>query len=258
MEKSLYEWAKEYHRKGYQVIPLEEGGKRPICPWQRYQKERVDEKSLEGWFFSGRNNLGVVTGAIGNVVVVDFDFRHGSEALYRQLSPPSVSIAHTGGGGVHLYCRFSPDGPKTAAGILPGVDTRGEGGYVVAPPSKTTGPYRFDAGYIPEISDLPRIEDIKGLPEILIERQIERKDIPRKVPSAGSFSQTFSFPRGVQGSRNDTATKVAGVAVRCCSSINAARSILHLWNHTLCKPPLGSDELELVLRSIWTKHHGKR
>lgn len=58
---------------------------------------------------------------------------------------PRTARARTGGGGSHLYFRY-PAGPavaNSASFLGPGLDVRGEGGYVVAPPSRTEGPYEW-------------------------------------------------------------------------------------------------------------------
>lgn len=259
MERSLYEWAKEYHSKGYQVIPIQAGGKKPLIPWQAYQKERVSEDLLKDWFHERfhTGNIGVITGSIWGLGVVDFDLYRCGEELYRRFDFPDNSVVRTGSGGIHVYCRFSPTFSSNRAGILPGLDTRGEGGYVVAPPSRTKGAYCFYEANIPEISDLPRAEDIPGLPEILLKGDRESKDIPSKLSTAGALMHRFPlmFLPASEGSRNHTAARVCGLVVRQCNSLTACRSILRLWNRTQCKPPLSDEELQLVLESIYRRHH---
>src|SRR5215211_1520008 len=58
---------------------------------------------------------------------------------------PKTATARTGGGGIHVFFRY-PRGTeiRNSAGLLgPGLDVRGEGGYVVVPPSRTKGPYQW-------------------------------------------------------------------------------------------------------------------
>ena len=58
---------------------------------------------------------------------------------------PKTARACTGGGGIHLYFRY-PRGReiRNSAGLLgPGLDVRGEGGYVAVPPSRTQGTYEW-------------------------------------------------------------------------------------------------------------------
>ena len=88
--------------------------------------------------------LAIRTGAVSGLLVVDIDPRNGGQ-LDRDLMTPTATVA-TGGGGWHLYYRH-PGTP--AAAVLPGragVDIKGDGGYVAAPPSVHPGtgqPYRW-------------------------------------------------------------------------------------------------------------------
>ncbi|MFP2964472.1 bifunctional DNA primase/polymerase, partial [Myxococcus sp. 1LA] len=84
-------------------------------------------------------NVAIATGARSGVDVVDVDAKSdGVATLAKQEKergdlPPTV-VAQTSGGGFHLYFRHTGLVSK-AASIAPGIDTRGNGGYVIAPPS---------------------------------------------------------------------------------------------------------------------------
>jgi Bifunctional DNA primase/polymerase, N-terminal len=60
---------------------------------------------------------------------------------------PRRRLGRTGGGGIHIFFRYPRETDiRNSAGLLgPGLDVRGEGGYVVVPPSRTQGPYRWVA-----------------------------------------------------------------------------------------------------------------
>ncbi|HCT80128.1 MAG TPA: DNA primase [Micromonosporaceae bacterium] len=95
--------------------------------------------------------LAIRTGNASRLVVIDVDPAHGgldslSALVGRRLAPPTAHV-RTGSGGLHLYYRH-PGGnlPCSQGRLGPGIDVRGDGGYVVAPPSihPTTGkPYRW-------------------------------------------------------------------------------------------------------------------
>jgi Bifunctional DNA primase/polymerase, N-terminal/YspA, cpYpsA-related SLOG family len=91
--------------------------------------------------------LAIRTGLISGLCVVDIDPRNGGQ-LNQALMTPTATVA-TGGGGWHLYYRH-PGGPTVPA--LPGVagvDIKGDGGYVAAPPSIHPGTrrrYRWTGG----------------------------------------------------------------------------------------------------------------
>ena len=259
-ERSVFDWAKEYQEKGYSVIPIEAGGKKPVIKWQKYQKERATLDELKTWFAGDteKRNLAVVTGSISDLLVLDFDYRHGGDEARQRLSPmvaDSVRSVHTGGGGIHLYYRYTGSGVGNGAGILPGFDTRGEGGYVLAPPSVTVDQYTFDKGQgIPEPKCLPRIPD-EILKIILFKKKVDGPKDTKVSSKAGSFMQLQFLP-ATEGQRNATAARVAGSIARCCCSYSRGLEVLRLWNHTECVPPLGGPELESVWSSIWKRNGG--
>ena len=121
----------------------------------------------EWWRRSPGANVGIATGAASGLIVVDVDLpKGGRESLQalvaagRQLAPTLTS--HTGGRGLHLFYG-RPEGvaiPNAVGRLpglpeaLPGIDLRGDGGYVVAPPSTHASGrrYRWDRR---RIADLP-------------------------------------------------------------------------------------------------------
>lgn len=86
-------------------------------------------------------NVGIRTGATARLVVLDLDARKGGLESARQLglltdAPPATLAVATGGGGLHLYLHHPGHCVKnSASSIAPGIDVRGDNGYVVAPPS---------------------------------------------------------------------------------------------------------------------------
>lgn len=102
--------------------------------------EPADAQLLRRWWLRWPDaNVGVVTGAVSGLVVLDVDPRHGGfdslavlEAVHGPITP-TVS-AYTGGGGEHFYFRHS-GAPIPSRSIAPGLDVKGEGGLVVCPPS---------------------------------------------------------------------------------------------------------------------------
>jgi len=91
----------------------------------------------------------VPTGKKSSVVVLDVDVDDGPESLARLeragAPVPKTARRRTGGGGSHLFFRYPRERDiRNSAGLLGlGLDVRGEGGYVVVPPSRTQGPYEW-------------------------------------------------------------------------------------------------------------------
>ena len=115
----------------------------------------VDPATIEGWWRRWPSaNVAIRTGAVSGLIVLDVDPGHGGdeslEALLRDHGPlPPGTVVHTGSGGRHFYFAHPGGVIRTDAGrrLGPGLDIRGDGGYVIAPPScHTSGsPYRWDS-----------------------------------------------------------------------------------------------------------------
>lgn len=119
--------ALRYLSRGLSVIPVGTD-KIPLIPWKKYQKTLPTVEEIETWWEEHPSaNIGIVTGKVSNLVVVDVE-KGGSVAGL----PPTFTVK-TGGGGWHLYYKYHPIDNKTR--IRPLTDIRGDGGYVVAPPS---------------------------------------------------------------------------------------------------------------------------
>lgn len=140
--------ALRYVALGYAVLPLDRGGKRP----HRMLGDRGGvhhaacdpDQVMDWWGLDMAANVGVATGARSRLLVVDLDVKAGADgpAEWGQFlnGPPpctdwpNTPVARTPSGGMHYWLRA--DGPvPERPGILPGVDVKGDGGYVVAPPS---------------------------------------------------------------------------------------------------------------------------
>jgi len=133
---NLLEAAQKYSAR-FPVIPIKPD-KKPFIPWADYQKRLATPGEVRGfWTKYPEAMIGIVTGGISGLLVVDCDTAEGYAAVQEHL-PDSLLIptASTPRGGRHLYFAMPGDKNLTVgAGVLPGVDFRGEGGYIIAPPS---------------------------------------------------------------------------------------------------------------------------
>ena len=137
-KKSILEHALRYAKRGLTVIPCKPDDKKSYIKWERYQKERSTPEEIEAWWLKWPNAMiGIVTGEISGIFVIDCDTPEGYEEI-QKLFPDAlvIPIARTPRGGWHLWFIY-PVGSKitSGTGLVPGVDFRGEGGYIIAPPS---------------------------------------------------------------------------------------------------------------------------
>ncbi len=146
--------------------------------WQEQASQEPQE--LRAMFAKyPRSNIGVATGRRHGLVVLDFDSRNGGlhtwEALQQKLghrwSDGCLRVTRNRQAGFHLYFRCEHD-PKTAANILPGLDVRGNGGFVVGPGSVHASGNRYDIvgdTWIGYPHDLVSVSELPLLPPQLLQ-----------------------------------------------------------------------------------------
>lgn len=164
---SIKQAALDYLDRGWSVIPIREREKRPAVAWKAYQGKFASQETVEGWFRRSPDfNVAVVTGALSGVVVLDVDPRHGGQESLGKLESeygplPNTVEAITGGGGRHLYFSHPGGEVRNRTNIEPGIDLRGDGGCIVAPPSvhPSGKRYRWKKGHSPGQAELARLPD---------------------------------------------------------------------------------------------------
>lgn len=241
--------ALEYLQHGWSVIPLQDQGKRPLLAWQVYQKVRVSQDAARRWWDHGPANLGIVTGKISGLVVLDIDGERGRHSLQgREL--PVTPVARTGAGW-HYYFTHPGRRVENAVGILPGVDLRGDGGYVVAPPSVHQSGQRYEWMLDPWGTPLAPLPDwlCKG-------GDAKAQTAQRNGPGNWPLLLRTPVP---EGRRNQTLTRIAGYLLRGHGfSAYAALELVYAWNKVYCTPPLGRDEVTGIFNSIATREVSRR
>ena len=178
-----------YAAMGRSVIPADPGGKLPaLTSWKRYQAERATlDRIRHWWWHTPTLNVGIVTGLISGVVIIDVDLRKPEAAdtlamIGATFSLPPTPEVTTATGGIHLWylhpgpgVRVPNSSMRFASGLAtPGVDVRGDGGFAVCPPSR-----RPEGAY----SWCERLRDLASLPEPLLEHLVGRKPAAAAVRS---------------------------------------------------------------------------
>ncbi len=140
-QKTTLEWAEKYLNFGFSVIPLPSRMKAPpaLAGWKRFQHSRPTLDELKKWWSEKDRNIAILTGPISGIVVVDIDNPAGEATMQTKgfSRTPSVKTMN----GRHYYFRhpeeFVPNvvWKKNHNWPFGGIDIRGRGGYVVAPPS---------------------------------------------------------------------------------------------------------------------------
>jgi hypothetical protein len=145
------EYALFYLSYGLSVIPLKPGEKVPIVKWEKYQEEQPSIDEVKKWFKVTNNNIAIICGRVsGNLVVIDFDDAEVYEKFMKEIESDaelkaiieSTWLVKTGKG-YHIYLRVDSD-KIIKIGKMAKVDIKGEGGYVVAPPSLHPNGKRYE------------------------------------------------------------------------------------------------------------------
>lgn len=151
--------ALEYEAMGLSIIPLKPRDKIPlVTSWTQFQKERAGREQIGKWWRTWKDaNIGIITGSISRLLVIDADSQEAASELKSLLGDLSRVGIVTTSKGFHLYYRHSGKNLSNKARVQPRVDFRGDGGYVVAPPSvhnsgkvyEWAKPLRDDLPYLP-------------------------------------------------------------------------------------------------------------
>jgi hypothetical protein len=134
--------ALDYLKRGLSILPLAKD-KKPLMQWQELQTRQPTELEVRQWFKQWPDmNIGIVTGKISNLTVIDCDSQAAIEYFHQgyQGRTPCVKTPK----GMHFYFAYQ-EGVRNTARLTDHIDVRSEGGYVVAPPSMNGAgiAYRF-------------------------------------------------------------------------------------------------------------------
>lgn len=249
---SLLQEAIKYAEMGLAVFPVRPN-KSPYTP-HGCKDAKTDLRAIKHWWSKWPDaNIGIATGSkSGGIVVIDIDIDenkgvYGDESLKEWEAEhgelPETWRAITGRGGYHYYYR-SDETIKNATGIYPGVDVRGEGGYVIAPPSIHSNGNSYQWELDPDEVDLhfadqQVMEFINGVTQ---EPHKEKFKLPERIK---------------KGERNDTLYRYG------CSLQARGYSDDEIFEklesaNTLCDIPLKDNELTTIYNSVLEKEKGQR
>ena len=144
--------AMEYKERGFSVIPVRPRDKKPdLIKWDDFKKRIASDDEIKAWWKRWPDaNVGIVTGLISGIAVIDVDDIKEAEPVLNKILPIDLVIptATTPRGGKHLYFKCLDAKLENNVKKIPGCDLRANGGMVVAPPSITDkGSYAWLEGH---------------------------------------------------------------------------------------------------------------
>jgi putative DNA primase/helicase len=202
----LFTAAVEYESLGWSVIPVG-NDKKPLIPWKTYQEKRADFDQIAVWWDKNPTaNVGIVTGLISSLIVLDLDSQAAIEQA-KKLGIPKTPVAQTGKG-LHVYLKHPGGTVHNFAGKLPGMDLRADGGYVVAPPSThpSGAVYKWlvsPAGQ--ELADAPR-----WLLDLITDKPVQTPEKPQMLVTKSNYAKAGlrreieNVMAATEGQRNNT------------------------------------------------------
>ena len=232
---------------GYRVFPLAAGRKVPRRGINWREDATDDIERVEKWWSSyPKANIGLNT---EDLLVLDIDDINGEwfrdvstrPEIFETLAAAPVSL--TPGGGRHYFFSCGSERRKNTVGhIAEKVDTRGEGGYVVVPPSTDINekPYQWAQGM--SLSD--PIEDLQDPPEWLLAALRPKMDTPTTYVAEEAGSDIPDT------TRSDTLVKLGGTMRRVGMTYSEIFSALSQTNKDRCKPPLKEKEVKTIAKSV--------
>jgi len=249
--------ALELAEKGFHVIPLTwpsfraawctTPGKQPmIRDWPNMAT--VNAEKIQKWFTRWSSaNVGIKTGKVSGIVVLDIDPKNGGdeslEGLIMDYGPlPATVEVLTGSGGRHIYFNY-PGGQKISdknGSIAPGLDIKADGGQVVAPPSLHPNGRRYEW----ELSSHPDDMPLANMPDWLL-ALINNPNA--ETSSKPALSEDAPIP---EGARDSTLTRIAGSFRR--QGLNAEEIVgaLQPINEKRCRPPLADADIKKIAKSV--------
>lgn len=245
-EYSLRQYALAYAKMGMAVFPLVPKSKNPATS-NGFLNATTDFNQIEKWWGKNPNyNIGIATGQMsGGIVVIDLDIdkekgKYGNETLreweaeHGQL--PDTCRTITGRGGYHLLFRTDREIPCSAEESK-AVDIRGDGGFVVAPPSIHPNGRFYEWEQAPDEFEIAQADALVYDFIDFVRTEKKKKD---------SFSVPEIIP---EGNRDNTIFKLACSLQSKGLSDEAILAAAMAENDARCVPPLTDKEVEQKVES---------
>lgn len=215
-------------------------GKHPLTDNGVYGASTDETQIIAWWHRRPWANVAIATGAISGIVALDVDVdKGGPDSLHdleRQHGPlPDTPLSLTGGGGLHALFVHPGVAVQNKVGIASGLDVRGDGGYIVAPPSLhiSRRRYAWDLAADPETTP---IASLPGWLETIAARRTPLQTMPDGDAKISAY-------------RNVTLFRVAGALRRIGLPSDDIAAMLDVLNQRRCDPPLGETEVLKIARS---------
>jgi len=240
--------------KGLAVFPCRPQDKRPATANGLKDASKDLDVIRKWWHAQPRANIAIATGAVSNVFVIDVDGLDAEVELRRLEAkhgnlPATVEVITARGR--HVYFQMPETPVRNSAGkIAPGIDVRGDGGYVLAPPSIHPSGKRYEWS-------VDCVSAFAAAPDWLLAK-ITDANGNGAAPTPLSEWRVLIASGVAEGSRDNTVAKVSGHLLRRYIDPHVVLTLLQSWNTTHCTPPLPAEDVERIVNSIAGKELQRR
>lgn len=202
MNNDPHHTALQYAKQGWRVLPILPAQKRPaLTQWQH--AATTDAPTIDRWYKGEHSGcgVGIATGKASGIWVLDVDDRDALYELEQQHGElPATLTSITGSGGEHQLYLWPTDGriiTNSASSVLDGIDVRGEGGQIVAPPTvhPNGNPYEWDE----------QCNTIAAAPEWLLDIVCHKEPPPPTATPATGSSTAAGRPGDLWAEQTDWA-----------------------------------------------------
>ena len=238
--------AEKLIHQGFKIFPIVYKNKIPLTP-NGFKDASNSFAQLEKWDNQFKTyNIAIKTG--DGLCVIDVDPKSGGSESWIELLEgnelPDTVCANTGGGGKHFF--FKGDIKNTAGKLGKGIDTRGEGGYVVSSPSIHPSGKAYEWAF----EHSPDEIEIADLPDWLNPNLVQTK--PDTFKTEDYLPKDHTLPAEA-GNRNSSLASLAGELVNDGDNYNKVMKLCIMWDRGN-KDQLSIKEIETTVKSIFRTH----
>ncbi|HKO91586.1 MAG TPA: VapE domain-containing protein [Polyangiaceae bacterium] len=186
--------ALRYGKLGWPVFPCRPKDKTPACNHGFKDATKVPAEIIRFWKETPQANIGVATGGVSRLLVLDVDPRNGGDVSLAELQrlhgelPITVTV-ETGGDGQHHYFELPEQFEVKCSVLADGLDLKATGGYVLVPPSVHPSGKRY------RWARPPSKQALAPAPDWLLE-SATKKPRPRQKVSSADQGDAADTPLG--------------------------------------------------------------
>jgi len=247
MAGTMLSAAQNLAAKGLWVFPCRAADKRPATA-RGLKDATTDAEIITRWWRDNPQfNIGIATGSVSRIFVVDIDGDDGEGEL-RKLEAAHgalpITVESLTGHGRHLYFAWPVDRPvrNSASRIGRGIDTRGDGGYVLAPPSLHPTGRRYswscDTGSAFSLA-----------PAWLLDLLTTHRQTDLAATPSEAWVDLIRDGVG-EGQRNNALARLCGHLLRKRVNALVVLQLASAFNDARCRPRLSAAEVLTIVNSV--------